>query len=376
MVSLGQATNVLVRSEFEKFGTNLLGIQPRNQVESGARQTRAVTLTAGDADAIARECPSVLAVSPVVIAPVQMIYRNVNWRPDDVFGVGPDFLVVRNWPLLHGSFFTKHDVSSAAKVCVIGQTIVNKLFQTTNPIGETVRINNIPFRIIGVLGKKGVDLGGNDDDDVVIIPYTTVRKRLKGSKFDDVNYIFASARSADRMVTAEREIVRILRERHRIHPGKPSDFEVQNSAERLEILKMITAVMTMVLTAIAAISLLVGGIGIMNIMLVSITERTREIGIRMAVGARQRDILRQFLIESIVLSSLGGVAGILFGLSGTSGITVAINLLTERMQLPLTLSLPAAVISIIFAAAVGVIFGYYPARRASRMDPIEALRYE
>ena len=267
------------------------------------------TLTADDADAMARECPSVLAASPIVGTTGQVIYGNTNWSPQEMAGVGTDYLTVRNWQLRHGGFFTERDVTSAAKVCVIGQTIVAKLFQTTNPLGKTIRIRNIPFQVIGVLETKGANMVGEDQDNIVLMPYTTVRKRLQGSNFDNVDVILASARSVDRMAEAENEIRQLLCERHRIAPGKIPDFEVQNTTEIANVLGIITGTMTLLLASIAGISLLVGGVGIMNIMLVSVTERTREIGIRMAVGARGRDILRQFLVESMLLSSIGGVVG-------------------------------------------------------------------
>lgn len=376
MVSVGESTRILIRNEFQKFGVNVVAVLPVSRPVAGAQEGKSLTLSAADSYAIARECPSIFASSPVITARVQVIYRNANCRPDDVYGVGPDFLAVRNWRLQYGGFFTEHDIRSSAKVCVIGNTLIAKLFQTTNPIGETVRIDNTPFRVIGVLEKKGVDIDGNDDDDVLMVPYTTMRKRLQGSDFEDVSYILASAKTLPLMAAAEKEVQLLLMDRHRIHPGLAPDFKVQNSSDSLQQVRLISLVLTLVLTAIAAISLVVGGIGIMNVMLVSVTERTREIGVRMAVGARPRDIRRQFIIESILLACLGGVAGILLGVTSTLGITLAINGLTERMELPVVFSFSAMAISMGFAAAVGVFFGYYPARRASLLDPISALRYE
>lgn len=293
-----------------------------------------------------------------------------------MWGVGTDFPIVRNWTLQRGEFFTRRDVNSASKVCVIGQTIVAKLFQTTDPIGQTIRVKNIPFRIVGVLESKGANMVGDDQDNIVLMPYTTVRKRLQGSEFDDVNAIMVSARSLNAMSDAEAEINQLLMERHRIHPGEPPDFQVQNMTEIANVLGIITGTLTMMLTFIAAISLFVGGVGIMNIMLVSVTERTREIGIRMAVGARSRDILRQFLVEAVMLSSIGGILGFLLGMSASVGLTLLINTLTSGTKWPIVISIYAALGSFVVAAAVGVFFGYYPARRASRLDPIEALRYE
>jgi putative ABC transport system permease protein len=284
--------------------------------------------------------------------------------------------MVRNWQTRLGGYFTERDISSAAKVCVIGRTIVEKLFQTSNPVGETIRIRNIPFEVIGVLETKGANMVGEDQDNLIIAPYTTIRKRLQGSNFENVDVILASARASDRMPEAEHQIRQLLCERHRVHPGESPDFEVKNTTEIANVLGIITGIMTLLLSSIAGISLLVGGIGIMNIMLVSVTERTREIGIRMAVGARGRDILRQFLIESTLLSCIGGVIGILLGAGASAGITGIINSLTKGTQWPVVISFKAAVVAMLFAGAVGVIFGFLPARRASKLDPIECLRYE
>jgi len=377
MVSVGQSASRLVQDQFQGLGTNILVIFPGSHhggpVHRG--QGSRPTLTAADSDAIAEE-PSVLAASPIVGASAQVIYGNTNWRPREMVGVGMDYLIVRNWELRHGGFFTERDVTSAAKVCVIGHTLVAELFQTSNPIGETIRIKNIPFRIIGVLETKGANLVGEDQDNIVMAPYTTFKKRLRGSKFDNVDVILASARSAERMADAEDDIRRLLNERHRIAPGQAADFDVKDTTEIANVLAIVTGTMTLLLSSIAGISLLVGGVGIMNIMLVSVTERTREIGIRMAVGARGRDILRQFLVESVLLSSIGGLIGLGLGIAASAGIIHVINTLSKGADWPLVISMEAAVIGMLFAGGVGVFFGYYPARRASRLDPIEALRYE
>jgi putative ABC transport system permease protein len=325
---------------------------------------------------MAEECGAVLAASPIVFARGQIVYGNTNWSPRELLGVGTDYLRVRNWGLRRGGFFTNREISSAAKVCVIGQTIVEKLFQTTNPLGETIRIQNIPFRVIGVLEAKGANMVGEDQDDVVLAPYTTIRKRLQGSRFDNVDLILASARSMDQMTEAEHQMKQLLFERHEVPPGDPLDFEVQTTTEIANMLGIITGTMTALLASIAGISLLVGGVGIMNIMLVSVTERTREIGIRMAVGARQWDILRQFLVESVLLSSIGGLIGLGLGTAASAGITALINSLISGTEWPTVISLTAAAIAILFGVVVGVVFGFYPAWRASRLDPIEALRYE
>jgi putative ABC transport system permease protein len=291
-------------------------------------------------------------------------------------GVGLDYLTVRNWPIRSGGFFTARDISAAAKVCVIGQTTAHKLFQTANPLGATIRIRKLPFRIVGVLEPKGANLVGEDQDDIVLMPYTTVRKRLQGSSFDDVHAIIVSATSMRDMTIAETEIDQLLMERHRIARGEPKDYVVQNTTEIANVLGIIIGTLTMMLSSIAGISLVVGGVGIMNIMLVSVTERTREIGIRMAVGARPRDILRQFLVEAVVLSCIGGLIGFVVGISAATTMTLVINSLTSGTKWPIVISFWAAGAAIGFAALVGIFFGYYPARRASRLDPIEALRYE
>jgi putative ABC transport system permease protein len=376
MVSIGQSASQLVQNQFQNLGTNVIVIFPGSRDRQGVRQGSIPTLTAGDSDAVEKECRSILASSPLVPTSGQVIYGNSNWSAKQIEGVGASYLIVRNWQMRQGGFFTEHDITSAAKVCVIGHTLVAKLFQTTNPLGETIRIKRIPFRIVGVLDKKGSDLVGNDQDDIVLIPYTTVQKRLQGSSFSEVAAILASAASAGRMNEAQNEIKQLLLERHRIQPGQRPDFEVTNTDEIARMLGIVTGTMTLMLASIAGISLLVGGVGIMNIMLVSVTERTREIGTRMAVGARSRDILRQFLVESVLLSGIGGAIGFGLGVAASVGVTKLINSLSSGAEWPVVISLPAAVAAVFFSAAVGVFFGYYPARKASRLDPIEALRYE
>lgn len=376
MVSIGQSASALVQNQFEALGTNVIVVLPESQRRGGVRQGLTVSLTASDSQEIGAQCEAVLAASPLVGAAGQVIFGNANWSPNEMFGVGPDYLTVRNWPIEAGEFFGEDDIRANAKVCVIGHTVATKLFQTANPIDQVIRVKNIPFRVIGVLEKKGVDMVGTDKDNVVLMPYTTVRKRLQGSNFDDVNAIMVSAVSPSRMPDATNQIEQLLLERHSIAPGQPSDFRVQNTTEIAQTLGVITGTMTLMLSAIAGISLLVGGVGIMNIMLVSVTERTKEIGIRMAVGATGGDILRQFLVEAVVLSSIGGMIGVFLGTSASVGATILINRFTAGQDWPIIISVPAALVAMFFAATVGVFFGFYPARRASRMDPIEALRYE
>ncbi len=376
MVSIGQSATSLVRGELEGLGTNVIIVMPKMMRRGGVQDSRSVSLTPGDAEAIRSECPSIAAASGLVGFANQLVYGGVNWQPKESYGVGIDYLMVRSWNIRLGGFFGEREVRSAEKVCVIGQTVVAKLFQTVNPIGETIRVGNIPFRVIGVLEAKGANMVGEDQDDLVLVPYTTVQKRIHGNQFKNVHAIMASARSSDLTGMATSEIRQLLRERHDIYPGRPADFEVQSTTEIASVLGVITGSMTAMLASIAAISLAVGGVGIMNIMLVSVTERTREIGIRMAVGARGGDILRQFLIEAVVLSVLGGAIGLAFGVAGSIGVITLINQWSPGTDWPVVVSFPAAVTAIIFSGLVGVFFGFYPARKASRMDPIDALRFE
>ena len=364
MVSVGQSASMLVQSQFAALGTNVVIVQPAVRRRSGVMQAQ-VTLTARDSDSIAQDCPSVLASSPLIGTTAQVIFGSSNYSPKQIHGVNADYLTVRNWPMENGEFFSDRDVHSANKVCVIGHTLIAKLFQTTDPIGETVRIKNIPFRVIGVLASKGANMVGDDQDSIVLIPVTTVRKRLEGSEFDNVSAILASARSTSLMTQAQHEIEELLNERHRIQPGQQRDFEVVNTTEIANVFGIVTGTLTLMLASIAGISLVVGGVGIMNIMLVSVTERTREIGIRMAVGATPGDILRQFLIEALMLSCVGGMIGFLLGLGASIGIVSLINAVSAGQKWTQQFSFTAALLAFLFAAAVGIFFGFYPARRAA-----------
>jgi putative ABC transport system permease protein len=376
IISVGQSASRLVSKEFETAGTNVLVVMPVSQNRHGVRQGLEPSLTGEDSDAIADQCGSVFASTPLVGTSGQVVYGHNNWSPKEILGVGKDYPTVRNWEIRYGGYFTEQDVISGAKICVVGHTIVAKLFQTMNPVGRTLRIKRVPFRVVGVLEKKGASMTGEDQDDVVLVPYTSMRRQLERSNFNSVHAILASARSGDTMWQAEQEIRRLLLERHDIAPGQKADFEVYNMAQIAQVFEGIMGTITLLLSAIAGISLLVGGVGIMNVMLVSVTQRTREIGIRMSVGARPRDILCQFLVEAVLLSCIGGLLGFVIGVAASVGAIAAINSFTGGTAWPVVISLPTALIAFLFAAAVGTTFGFYPAWKASRMDPIEALRFE
>ena len=377
MVSIGQSLGQVIQGQFDSLGTNVIIVSPKSEQRGGVRGGAAQTLTADDAAAMVRDCPSVNASSPLVGTMGQLIYGNSNWLPNQMLGVGEGFEQIGTWQVLEpGRFFNSADINSSSKVCVIGQTIRKKLFQTRNPLGETIRIKKIPFKVVGVLKEKGTDLVGNDQDNIVLMPYSTVRKRLQGSSFNNVDIIFVSAKDQGKMAEATYEINQLLLDRHRIGQSETPDFQVQSSTQIAGVFGAITGTITMFLSAIAGISLLVGGVGIMNIMLVSVTERTREIGIRMAVGASSWDIMFQFLVESVLLSCFGGFVGFGLGVGFSAGGTMLINMLSPGSDWPVVISVTAGIIAFVFATFVGVVFGLYPAIRASRLDPIDALRYE
>jgi putative ABC transport system permease protein len=368
MVGIGQGAKRMIDSQISSLGDNLLTVFSGSHSHGGVRggAGSSVDLTADDAQAILDYCPAVAKVSPMVRTGAQVVAGNLNWATS-VEGYGPDFLSIRSWPLSSGSFFTDQDVRGATKVCVLGKTVVDELFAGQDPVGEIVRINKLPFRVIGVLSSKGQNAFGRDQDDLVIVPYTTAQKKLIG--ITHIQSIMVSAKDRTMMDAAEEQITALLRQRHKILPGQDDDFTVRSQLDIASVAGSTSGVMTILLGAIASVSLIVGGIGIMNIMLVSVTERTREIGLRMAVGAKGRDILVQFLVEAVVLCLSGGIIGILLG-AGSS------EVISGVLHWPVYISIPAVALAFFFAAFVGIFFGFYPARKASLLDPIEALRYE
>jgi putative ABC transport system permease protein len=368
MVGIGNGAKSQIEAQIANLGENVIlifsGSTTRGGVHGGWGS--AGTLTVDDAEAIQREIPGVVGISPEVRSGSQIIAGSQNWFTQ-VLGESTEYFDLRKWPIVEGSSFTEQDVRSANKVAVVGRTIAEQLYAGEDPVGKVLRIRNIPFVIVGVLLSKGLSVSGQDQDDVIIIPYTTAMKRLQGVTM--LRTINVQMLKPTLLATAQQQITELLRQRHRIGPGRDDDFTVRNQQEIADMATAQSKTMTLLLGAIAGVSLVVGGIGIMNIMLVSVTERTREIGIRMSVGARGRDILLQFLIEAVTLSAIGGVIGIGLGV-GTS------QLLAARMHWPTLTSFSSVVVAFVFSAAIGIFFGFYPARKASRLDPIEALRYE
>jgi putative ABC transport system permease protein len=368
MVAIGEGAKSTIRSQISALGTNVLIVLPGSNVQGGVRAGtgNVNTLVDQDARAMARELRSVSYASPVMRRQEQLIAGNLNWG-SLVQGVAPEFQQIRDWQIETGRFLHDGDMDSAAKVAVIGQTVARQLFGAEDPIDSVIRIRNIPFRIVGTLVGKGQTGQGTDQDDTVMIPYTTMQKRLMRITY--VQSIVVRAVSAEKVAEAQEQITLLLRQRHRIADGREDDFMVRNLSDIAEAAQSTARVMAILLGSVAGISLLVGGIGIMNIMLVSVTERTREIGIRMAVGARSRDIMLQFLVEAVVMAATGGMIGILLGIGSS-------ELLKEWAQWPTLIDPVIVAVAFIFSGAVGVFFGFYPAKKAANLDPIEALRYE
>jgi putative ABC transport system permease protein len=371
MLAVGTGASRRISDQIQSIGSNLLIILPGATTSGGARMGAGSqpTLTLRDADAIKKECPAVIYVAPMLGGAAQVVFGHTNWSTV-VQGTSPDILSVRNWPLSSGRPFTDQDLRSAAKVCLLGQTVVDNLFGDQDPVGQVVRIKSIPFKVLGVLAMKGQSAVGQDQDDTVFIPVTTAQKRVFGTSFPGmVRTIMVEARSLEEMDAAQRQIEPLIRQRHHLGQRQDDDFTVRNLTQFLQAAEESSRVMTLLLGAIASVSLLVGGIGIMNIMLVSVTERTREIGIRMAVGAKTRAIRTQFIAEALTLSMIGGLAGTIGG--------VAISKIISALAGWSTVISPFSIILAFgFSAIVGIFFGYYPAYKASLLDPILALRYE
>jgi len=419
MMEIGGGSSSQLKKSIASMGANVLLVIPGSTTStSGASQGSgsAVTLTPRDCEVMAAECPSLRAVAPMVRARTQIVYGNRNWVPNQMVGTTAAFLDIREWPVAEGQAFTDRDVLSSSRVCLLGQTITSELFEGESAVGRVIRVNNVPLRVVGVLARKGAAMMGMDQDDILIAPWTVVKYRIAGStltsanqsvsggssgststlsrlypsdppflypepsdtqaqnspmlvRFTSIDSILAAARSAEQIPSAMQEIRQVLRRQHNLRTGREDDFEVRDMAEMTNALSSTTMLMTNLLLSVALISLVVGGVGIMNIMLVSVTERTREIGLRMAVGARGRDILRQFIVEAVLLCLVGGALGILVGHGGSL-------LVQTLLRWPVETSPGAIAAAALVSASVGMVFGFYPAWKASRLDPIEALRYE
>jgi putative ABC transport system permease protein len=371
MLAVGSGASEKIGEQITSMGSNLLIVLSGSTSAGGVRMGSGTqpTLTMGDAVAIQKECSAVSDAAPVLGGTAQVVYGNQNWLTG-VTGTTPNILNVRDWPLAAGRSFNEQDVRSATKVCLLGETVVDNLLGGREPLGQVIRIKKVPFTVVGLLAPKGQSPMGQDQDDVIFVPVTTAQKRLFGTTFPGmVRTIMVKAKSGEALDMAEEQITELLRQRHHIGPKQEDDFTVRNLTQMMETAQQSTRVMSLLLGAIASVSLLVGGIGIMNIMLVSVTERTREIGLRLAVGARVRDIRLQFIIESLTLSLIGGIIGIIIGISGSKALSMLAGW-------PTIVSPVSVLLSFGFSALVGLFFGYYPAYKASLLNPIDALRYE
>jgi putative ABC transport system permease protein len=371
VVAIGEGASTSMKGQISSMGDNFIGVFPgslqRGGVQGGAGGQQ--TLMLEDGEAMRRDYPELVkAFSPLLRSGGQAVYQQNNWQTQ-VQGVTTEFMTVRKWDVATGAFFTDADIRTAARVCVVGQTVVENLFDGQDPVGETFRIRNIPFKVLGVLTKKGTNSMGMDQDDIIIAPFSTVQRNLKRGAFNNVDQLLFSLYSLDQIPEARRQLTALLRQRHRLAPGADNDFTVIDMTEVTDMVTSISKMMTILMAVVASISLLVGGIGIMNIMLVSVTERTREIGLRMAIGASPMAILMQFLTEAAALSTMGGFIGIGLGMFGAW-------LVGDIYKWPIFVTPASVLISFGFSAVVGVFFGFYPALRASRLNPIDCLRYE
>ena len=371
MIAIGSGASQLIAEQIASIGSNLILIIPGSTTSGGLRagSGSVATLNYDDVKAIRNECPAVGLVGPVMRGTAQVVYGNMNWSTV-IVGITPEMLQMREWEIVSGRGLSQSDVDGARKYCLVGQTVAEILFGNDDPIDKIIRIKKVPFTVVGLLGQKGQSPQGTDQDDVIFIPLTTAQRKILGSPFPNtVGAILVQAKNQEVLDQAEEEVTALLDQRHRTGPNKERDFSVRNLSEILAVSQQSSRVMSMLLGAVASISLIVGGIGIMNIMLVSVTERTREIGIRMAIGAKQRNILLQFLTEAVMLTLFGGVIGMLMGVMGA-------KVVAKLLQWPTFISANAIAIAFVFSAVVGVFFGFYPARKAASLSPIEALRYE
>jgi putative ABC transport system permease protein len=371
MLAVGTGASEKISEQISSIGSNLIIILPGSTTSGGLRMGMGSqpTLTRDDAEAIQKECSAVQEVAPVLNGAAQIVYSNQNWSTG-VYGTTSSMLAIRDWPISSGRSFTEQDIRNATKVAILGQTVVENLFGGIDPVGQMIRIKKVPFMVIGVLDRKGQSPQGQDQDDTIYIPVTTAQKKIFGTSFPGmVRTIMVKARSTEDLAVAEKQINELLRQRHHLSARQDNDFTVRNLTQIMQVAEQSTKVMTLLLGAIASVSLLVGGIGIMNIMLVSVTERTREIGIRMAVGAKTWDIRLQFIIEALTLALIGGITGIIIGVGGS-------KLLSMFAGWSTVVSTLSVIMAFGFSGLVGIFFGFYPAYKASLLNPIDALRYE